>query len=915
MGPYCKQSFHTQHVYLSHFLFKYTNIKPFNPLYRDTMPTYYESWTLTCQEVGLDFPLSRFYEYAGMSVPNIFDILIKEQLPSTTTITALHCEQRKKFHHAQIMKEEEGNDNESKTNQRNPPIEIVFDIVRKYHNVIPIGIASSGWRDHIIKELTKHNLLQYFDTIVTVDDDDVEKGKPHPDMYIVAARKLGVDVEHCIGFEDADLGMQAISNAGYMYACDVRLFREYPRNVEAREEEEKQSNDDNEKDDSNNDAHNGEEGKEGDGHTENKEGTDRDKGIGEKEDGGVGGNDGEQEKEEDDLLEVDGYQDASNQIEEKESNIQEVGTENKKGLYEDEMDKVGVQNKIVESTEEDTNLFGRDEVDGGVVNTPKVQNEDIVDDLLDSTNEKVEEDVVNDKTIVDDLLDSTSDNLPTEVEEDVVKDQAIVEDLLDSTNDNLPAEVEEDLARDEEHVDDLHDDVMDKVDERYNEDITKLVVQDEVDLSEIKSQDKIVGNIAHDVTDVYLYQRDEVEKDIVNTSPIDENLKADLGCTSLSLDFDDDDYLDGIEENEESEENAEADNKIDVLKDKEKLLACMNLIAEYKGKANVEDIPKPGENEDVMIENRDDAVIIEEDSVEEYTHLVVEDTDYLSQIEGGDEEVVDITDDDEIDVKEDDGKDFLKGRDLHLIQQEEESEPDTNQLDEVEKIASLLGKLSQERPSTAPTLSSVNSNEDSSLDRSSSLNQDLDQSHNNIDNARKLALKGINQLETEESTAEASSTSLSNSDSQDNNMKRLPSNDDDNFEKARQMAMQAMDRDKEDFFTEDLPLSEKQILQSILLAEDAAINGHSNFSTKDKIHYLERVHVQSLDDDDDVNESKGHQERTTIPPRGGIGKRAWQFIHGLKEKRSGSRGNSAGTKMLGNNSGHTSLTSVGSNFI
>ena len=182
--------------------------------------------------------MKRFYDCAGMTVVDIFEMLIKEQLSPETTITAIHCEQRKKYHHEQIMREEKDTqvveNNINERSLRNPPIEVVFDIVKKYHNKIPIAIASSGWKDHIVAGLTKFNVIQYFDAIVTIDDEDVKRGKPHPDMYIIAAQRLGVDVNDCIGFEDADLGMQSIENATYMYACDVRLFHDYPRNVEKR---------------------------------------------------------------------------------------------------------------------------------------------------------------------------------------------------------------------------------------------------------------------------------------------------------------------------------------------------------------------------------------------------------------------------------------------------------------------------------------------------------------------------------------------------------------------------------------------------------------------------------------------------------------------------------------------------------
>ena len=46
-------------------------------------------------------------------------------------------------------------------------------------------------------------------------------GAPAPDIFLEAARRIGVDPNFCRGYEDTDLGMQAIRSAG-MEAVDVR---------------------------------------------------------------------------------------------------------------------------------------------------------------------------------------------------------------------------------------------------------------------------------------------------------------------------------------------------------------------------------------------------------------------------------------------------------------------------------------------------------------------------------------------------------------------------------------------------------------------------------------------------------------------------------------------------------------------
>ena len=65
-------------------------------------------------------------------------------------------------------------------------------------------------------------LRQFFQAVVT--SEDVKRQKPAPDIFLEAARRLGVPPQFCRAYEDTDLGLQAIRAAG-MEAVDVRLLR------------------------------------------------------------------------------------------------------------------------------------------------------------------------------------------------------------------------------------------------------------------------------------------------------------------------------------------------------------------------------------------------------------------------------------------------------------------------------------------------------------------------------------------------------------------------------------------------------------------------------------------------------------------------------------------------------------------
>jgi HAD superfamily hydrolase (TIGR01509 family) len=77
---------------------------------------------------------------------------------------------------------------------------------------IPVGVASSSRRDRLHRTLGRAGLLDAFD--VTVAGDEVANGKPAPDMFLVAAERLGAPPEECVVIEDSPPGVQAGVAAG-----------------------------------------------------------------------------------------------------------------------------------------------------------------------------------------------------------------------------------------------------------------------------------------------------------------------------------------------------------------------------------------------------------------------------------------------------------------------------------------------------------------------------------------------------------------------------------------------------------------------------------------------------------------------------------------------------------------------------
>lgn len=79
----------------------------------------------------------------------------------------------------------------------------------------PLAIATSSRAAAVQKKRSKHEeMFEAFGEIVTGDDPNVKNGKPAPDIYLEAAKRLGVAPSQCLVFEDALTGAQSGKAAG-----------------------------------------------------------------------------------------------------------------------------------------------------------------------------------------------------------------------------------------------------------------------------------------------------------------------------------------------------------------------------------------------------------------------------------------------------------------------------------------------------------------------------------------------------------------------------------------------------------------------------------------------------------------------------------------------------------------------------
>jgi beta-phosphoglucomutase len=79
-------------------------------------------------------------------------------------------------------------------------------------NGIKIALATAAPPANVKFVLSRTKTRKYFKVII--DDTGVKRGKPHPDIFLKAARKLKINPKSCIVFEDAMLGIEAAKKAG-----------------------------------------------------------------------------------------------------------------------------------------------------------------------------------------------------------------------------------------------------------------------------------------------------------------------------------------------------------------------------------------------------------------------------------------------------------------------------------------------------------------------------------------------------------------------------------------------------------------------------------------------------------------------------------------------------------------------------
>jgi HAD superfamily hydrolase (TIGR01509 family) len=176
----------------------------------DSMPLHYQAWkaSLNHHSAPFDFTEEYFYAKAGVREQDVVALLNAEYGTQIDPDSVAHFK-------AGLFE---------KMIPQVPAISPVADYARSMLGKLPMSVAS-GSEEHIVRGcLTANGLIHLFDDII-ITPRLVARGKPAPDMFLLAAERMGVPPEQCLVFEDGQSGIDAAKAAGMKWVFVPRTLR------------------------------------------------------------------------------------------------------------------------------------------------------------------------------------------------------------------------------------------------------------------------------------------------------------------------------------------------------------------------------------------------------------------------------------------------------------------------------------------------------------------------------------------------------------------------------------------------------------------------------------------------------------------------------------------------------------------
>jgi beta-phosphoglucomutase family hydrolase len=176
----------------------------------DSMPIHYVAWveSLNHHEAPFDFTEEIFYSLAGVREQDVVKLLNAKHGGAVDPDGVAEY----KFELFQKRMREVGE------------ILPVAGLARMAHGAgMPVAVASGSEEETVRGVLGANDLERLFEVIITPKL--VKRGKPAPDMFLLAAERMGLAPEDCVVFEDGESGMAAARAAGMAAVFVPRTVR------------------------------------------------------------------------------------------------------------------------------------------------------------------------------------------------------------------------------------------------------------------------------------------------------------------------------------------------------------------------------------------------------------------------------------------------------------------------------------------------------------------------------------------------------------------------------------------------------------------------------------------------------------------------------------------------------------------
>lgn len=169
----------------------------------DTMPAHYRAWLDLLRPYEVAFPEPRFYAMGGMPTAEILRQLFVEHGKTADFVELAKVKEAMFLEHIdQVL-----------------PVDKVVSVARAAVGKMPVSVASGGHRSTVERTLRHLGIWDWFPVVVTAED--TPRGKPAPDVFLLAAERMGVAAQACTVYEDTDLGIEAARRAGMRWV-DIR---------------------------------------------------------------------------------------------------------------------------------------------------------------------------------------------------------------------------------------------------------------------------------------------------------------------------------------------------------------------------------------------------------------------------------------------------------------------------------------------------------------------------------------------------------------------------------------------------------------------------------------------------------------------------------------------------------------------